>query len=126
MISIRWASRAALLVWVSAICGCGGGGGSSQVVTPPAPTLTSIDVASGPQGGGTPIALTGTGFAIVEEHRWNAGKGLSDEVPLLGAYLGDFLYGPALARWIKRRARLNRWFGHKILFVCRKAEDAAR
>ena len=64
--------------------------------------------------------LTSVGFEVVEEHHWNAVKGLADEVPGLATYLREFLYGPALGRWVKKRRLLNRWFGHKLLFVCRK------
>jgi SAM-dependent methyltransferase len=66
--------------------------------------------------------LEDAGFTVVEQVPYDAVKGLSDEVAALRWWFLRTAAGRRTAQELQVTGRLDRWFGHMILFVCRKRE----
>lgn len=56
------------------------------------------------------------GFEVIDGYRYNAPKGLSDEIP----FLKSWLEVRSIRKWAKSSPWLNRFCGHAQLLVCQK------
>ncbi|MBP1690855.1 MAG: glycosyltransferase, partial [Bacteroidetes bacterium] len=68
--------------------------------------------------------LRAAGFDVLDRWGYDGIKGLKDELPWLRRLLAHERYGPRVRSILARTPQAERWFGHMMLYVCRKPAAA--
>jgi len=64
--------------------------------------------------------LRAAGFEVLDRWGYDGVKGLKDELPWLRRLLVHERYGPRLRSILARTPHAERWFGHMMLYICRR------